>query len=133
MRYLVQMKGGMKMDKMRLDDMEFYGYHGVFPEENKLGQKFYVSLVLYLDLEEAGRNDDLTKTIDYADVYSRVKSIVEGKPVQLIETVAEQIASDLLSAYTALKELVVKVRKPHPPFAITFSGVTVELQRKRAE
>lgn len=122
----------MLMDKMIIDEMEFYGYHGVFPEENKLGQTFIVSLTLSLDLEEAGLTDDLTKTVDYAAVYDRVKSIVQGEPVKLIETVAQRIASDLLTVYTQIEEVAVKVRKPHPPFDITFSGVTVHLNRKRA-
>lgn len=119
------------MDKMHIDDMEFYGYHGVIPEENTLGQKFFVSLTLHLDLSQAGKHDDLSQTVDYADVHRRVKEIVEGQPVKLIEALAERIASDLLTAYTRVKEVIVKVRKPNPPFNITFSGVTVELKRKR--
>ncbi|MDF2720161.1 MAG: dihydroneopterin aldolase [Paenibacillus sp.] len=72
------------MDKMQLSRMQFYGYHGVFPEENKLGQRFYVDLALSLDLSEAGRTDDLDKTVNYAEVYERVKTIVEGRTFRLI-------------------------------------------------
>lgn len=120
------------MDKMQLSRMQFYGYHGVFPEENKLGQRFYVDLALSLDLSEAGRTDDLDKTVNYAEVYERVKNIVEGRTFRLIEALAENIASDVLHQYTNVNDVTVRVIKPHPPFDIHFDGVAVEINRKRA-
>lgn len=120
------------IDKMRLSRMQFYGYHGVFPEENKLGQRFYVDLELSLDLSKAGQTDDLEQTVNYAEVYERVKRIVEGKPFRLIEALAENVASDVLHQYTSVNDVTVRVVKPHPPFDIHFDGVTVEINRKRA-
>lgn len=119
------------MDKMTLRGMQFFGYHGFLPEENVLGQRFGVELELRLDLEEAAANDDLTKTVNYAELYGRVKAIVEGPPSKLIEALARRIASDLLDTYTIINEVTVRVTKPHPPFEIHFDGVTVELVRKR--
>ena len=80
------------MDYIHLNEMEFYGYHGALPEETKLGQRFRVTVSLATDLSEAGKTDDLDKTVNYAEVYSVCRSIVEGEPVKLIETVAEKIA-----------------------------------------
>ncbi|TMV44308.1 dihydroneopterin aldolase [Paenibacillus mesophilus] len=120
------------MDKMHLSRMQFYGYHGVFPEENKLGQRFCVDIVLSLDLSVAGRTDDLDKTVNYAEVYERVKQIVEGRTYRLIEALAENIASDVLHQYTSVNDVTVRVIKPNPPFDIHFDGVTVEINRKRA-
>ncbi|RAV09668.1 dihydroneopterin aldolase [Paenibacillus contaminans] len=120
------------MDKIVLTRMEFFGYHGVFAEENKLGQRYYVDVELFLPLEAAGINDDLEQTVNYADVFEIVKSIVEGKPFKLIEAVAERVASTLLQTYTSINEITVRVIKPHPPFAVIFEGVTVEIHRKRA-
>ncbi|MDF2721534.1 MAG: hypothetical protein K0Q59_1209 [Paenibacillus sp.] len=120
------------MDKMHLSRMQFYGYHGVFPEENKLGQRFYIDLVLSLDLSEAGQTDELDKTVNYAELYERVKRIVEGKPFRLLEALAENIASDVLDQYTIVNDVTVRVIKPHPPFDIHFDGVTIEIVRKRA-
>lgn len=122
----------MVIDKMRLTRMQFYGYHGVFPEENKLGQRFYVDLELSLDLSKAGQTDDLEQTVNYAEVYERVKRIVEGKTFRLIEALAENVASDVLHQYTNVNDVTVRVVKPHPPFDIQFDGVTVEINRKRA-
>ncbi len=120
------------MDKMLLDRMEFFGYHGVFPEENKLGQRFYVDLALYMDLKRAGETDDLNETVNYADVYAEVQAIVEQKTFKLIEALAEHIATVVLDTYTMINEIQVRVTKPHPPFNTHFQGVTVEINRKRA-
>ncbi|MNP36106.1 Dihydroneopterin aldolase [compost metagenome] len=119
------------MDKMVLHRMEYYGYHGVFPEERKLGQRYYIDLELEMDLREAGEQDDLTKTVNYAEIHEVVKDIVENKSFQLIEALGEVIASSLLDNYTSIYALTVKVTKPHPPFDIHFQGVTVELSRTR--
>lgn len=119
------------MDRMHIKGMKFYGYHGVFPEENKLGQQFYVDLDLSLDLSQAAETDDLTYTINYAELHALAKEIVEGKPFKLIEALAGHIASRLLEAYTRINEATVRVTKPHPPFDIHFDGVTIELSRKR--
>jgi dihydroneopterin aldolase len=119
------------MDKLLLERMEFYGYHGVHAEENKLGQQFIADVELYLDLSAAGRSDELDRTINYALVYEQVREIVEGKPFRLIEALAEHIASALLAAYSPLQQVKVRVTKPNPPFPIHFRGVTVEIMRKR--
>ena len=119
------------MDKMELKGMRFFGYHGVIPEENRLGQQFYVDVVLYLDLTVAGRTDDLEATVNYAEVYGEVKKIVEGPPFKLIEALTEHIAQMILATYTKVSETVVRVTKPHPPFDVHFDGVTTEIRRKR--
>lgn len=121
------------MDKMIVRGMRFFGYHGVIPEENRLGQQFMVDVELALELEEAAAADDLAKTVNYADLHARVKRIVEGPPCKLIEALARRIATDLLDTYTNINEVLVRVTKPHPPFDIHFDGVTVELRRKREQ
>lgn len=119
------------MDKMVLRGMEYYGYHGVFEEERKLGQRFYVDLELELDLRQAGVSDDFSRTVNYAEVHELVKKIVEGQSFKLIEALAERIASSVLDTYTMVDALTVHVTKPHPPFDIHFEGVTVQIHRSR--
>jgi dihydroneopterin aldolase len=121
------------MDKMTLKGMQFFGYHGVIPEENKLGQRFYVELELCMDLQAAAESDDLALTVNYAELHALTKSVAEGSPFQLIEALAGHIASRVLDNYTIINEVTVRVTKPHPPFDIHFDGVTVELRRKRDE
>ncbi|MFI2858921.1 dihydroneopterin aldolase [Paenibacillus sp. JSM ZJ436] len=119
------------MDKMSLRKMEYYAYVGVFEEERKLGQRYYVDLELELDLKEAGLRDDLTLTVNYAEVHELLLSVMKNKQFQLIEALAEYIATEMLRTYTSIVALTVKVTKPHPPFDIHFEGVTVELHRTR--
>ncbi|WP_338553861.1 dihydroneopterin aldolase [Paenibacillus sp. KS-LC4] len=119
------------MDRMLVKGMQFYGYHGVFAEENRLGQKFGVDLELLLDLDKAATLDDLEATVNYAELHALTKKIVEGTPFKLIEALAGSIATQLLAAYTMINEVTVRVTKPNPPFDIHFDGVTVELRRKR--
>ena len=120
------------MDRIKLNGMRFFGYHGVFPEENKLGQAFYVDLTLSLDLREAGIHDDLERTVNYASVYNHTKLIVERKAFKLIEALAEHIASSVLDTYTIVSEVQVCVTKPHPPFDVHFDGVVVDIVRRRS-
>ncbi|QMV42276.1 dihydroneopterin aldolase [Cohnella cholangitidis] len=119
------------MDRMQLKRMVFYGYHGVYPEENRLGQKYFIDLDMRMDLSRAARSDDVNDTVNYADIHALVKGIVEGPPVKLIETLTENIASAVLGTYTSIIKATVSVTKPNPPFDITFDGVTVELRRQR--
>lgn len=120
-----------RTDRIHLERMEFFAYHGVLPEENRLGQRFYVDVILELDLRPAGESDRLELTVNYADVYEKLKKIVEKERYKLIEALAERIASALLDAYTIVNAVTVRVVKPHPPFDIRFSGVAVEIYRKR--
>ena len=120
------------MDVIRLSRMQFYGRHGVFPEERRLGQRIVVSLALKLDLAEAGRTDDLAQTVDYAEVYRLVQGAVEGERHRLLEALAERIATRILDAYDTIQEVTVTVAKPHPPFPAVFDGVEVELTRSRS-
>jgi 7,8-dihydroneopterin aldolase/epimerase/oxygenase len=99
------------VDTIFLERMQFYGYHGVNPEERTLGQRFVVDVELSTSLKAAGRSDDLEDTINYSAVYKRVRAIVEGPPRSLIEAVAEEIAVTLLNEYPATR-VAVAVRKP---------------------
>ncbi|AJH79971.1 dihydroneopterin aldolase [Heyndrickxia coagulans] len=119
------------MDKIYIHDMEFYGYHGVLPEENKLGQRFRVSIVLGLDLKWAGETDRLEETVSYADVYACVEKIVEGQPFKLLEAVAEKLAASILALYEKVAEVTVKVTKPDPPIPGHYKSVAVEITRRR--
>ncbi|MBC1539985.1 dihydroneopterin aldolase [Listeria seeligeri] len=121
------------MDKIYLNELAFYGYHGVLSEENKLGQKFIISLVLGLSTKKAGISDNVNDTVSYADVYETVKEIAEGKPFKLIEALAEKIATEVLVNYPLLNEVTIKLIKPNPPIPGHYHSVAVEIERKRSE
>lgn len=119
------------MDKIYVNKMEFYGYHGVFPEETRLGQRFIVDLMVEVDLKRAGESDDLTHSVNYGELYELCKGIVEGKPFKLVEGVAEKIAKDCLSRFTLASSCTVKVIKPDPPIPGHYESVAIEITRSR--
>lgn len=113
--------------------MQFYGYHGLFPEENKLGQRFNVDVVLFVDLQKAGQTDEMNDSIHYGHAFELVKAIVEGKAKNLIEAVAEDIATGLLEAFDLLIACTIKVTKPDPPIPGHYQSVAVEIHRERVK
>lgn len=119
------------MDKIILKRMQFYGYHGLFSEENTLGQRFQVDVTLYTSLKKAGWSDNMHDSIDYGEAFEKIKGIVEGNPRNLIEAVAEDIAAVLLAHFTMLQACTVQVIKPDPPIPGHYESVAVEIYRER--
>lgn len=118
------------MDKIYINNLEFIGFHGVFPEEKKLGQKFLVSLELTVDTREAGKTGDLTKSVHYGLVAQDVEKLFLEKSIDLIETCAENIAEMVLKKYELVKEIKVVVKKPWAPLQMHFENVAIEITRK---
>lgn len=117
------------MDFIHLNDMEFYGYHGVFSEETKLGQRFRLTVSLAVDLKKAGQTDGLEHTVHYGEVYEVCRSIVEGTPKKLVEAVAEEVASRILAEFLLVKGIRVQLVKPDPPIPGHYKSVAIELAR----
>ncbi|MGN0345331.1 MAG: 2-amino-4-hydroxy-6-hydroxymethyldihydropteridine diphosphokinase [Lachnospiraceae bacterium] len=117
------------MDKIEIEKLTVFGNHGVYPEENVLGQKFLVSLVLHADTRKAGLTDDLECSINYGDVSRYVKQFFEENTFKLLERVAEKLAESLLLRYSLLEEVDVKIEKPWAPITIPVESVGVEISR----
>ena len=114
------------MGTIILKKMEFYAYHGCFAEEQLTGTKFRIDLQLVTDTEEAERNDDLHKTIDYQKVYNIVKSQMEIKS-KLLENVARRIMDELLKQFPEIKNAEIIISKLHPPLGGKISRVMFKL------
>jgi dihydroneopterin aldolase len=125
-------KGLITGDSIHLSRIGIFAYHGVYEEEGRLGQRFYISLSLGLDLGPAGRADDLNLTVSYADIATRVQEIAVGQRYQIIEALGEAIAQDLLATYPQLREVVVEVEKPHAAVMAILETLSVTIHRKRA-
>ncbi len=110
--------------------MRFYAYHGVLAEEREQGQEFVVDVTLESDLHEAGQDDDLAKTVDYRDVYTQTREVMEGPPRRLLESLAESIAGRLL-ALDRVQRVTVSVRKPRVRLSgpLDYSEVVVRRNR----
>lgn len=117
------------MDKIHIKNLEVYAKHGVFPEENVLGQKFLISAVLYTDTREAGRTDDLTKSIHYGEVSHFIKRFMEEHTYQLLETVVEKMAEALLLQTKGLEAVELELKKPWAPIGLPLETVSVEISR----
>jgi dihydroneopterin aldolase len=124
----------MESDKIALEGMQFFGYHGTRPEENTLGQRFAVDVVLHLDLRAAGEADDLAATVDYSEVHRAARAIVEGPPLKLTEAVAERIAAAVLADHPLVQAVTVRVQKPNVRLDDTvLAGSAVTITRRRAQ
>ncbi len=119
------------MDKIIMKDLSFYAYHGVLKEENTLGQKYFVDLEIICDLEKPSKTDEVTDTINYADIYQIVKKVVLENEFKLIERLAEEIAKKILSYDKKILEVGVTIRKPEAPIDGIFDYVGVEIWRKQ--
>lgn len=119
------------MDKIVISGIRAKGFHGVLPEERKAGQSFTVDCELFLNLNPAIKSDDLTKTIDYAEVALVVREIVEGPPFNLIEALAGKIGDALIKRYRKIQRVIVTVHKPEAPIPADFLDVAVVIERKR--
>ena len=117
-------------DRVALRGLRARGRHGCLPAERELGQEFVVDVVLGLDMRPAAAQDDLSRTVDYGTLAGRLVSLIEGPPVNLIETLAERLAADCLD-HENVEEVEVTVHKPSAPIPYPFADVTVTIHRSR--
>lgn len=118
-----------KIDKIHIKNLEIFANHGVFPEENRLGQKFVVSLTLYLNTRTAGKTDDLKESVNYGEVSSFVTTYMKEHTFQLIEGAAEHLAEELLLRYPLLEGVTLELQKPWAPVGLPLETVSVEITR----
>ena len=118
-------------DRIVLHRIAIYAYHGVLAEEERIGQRFYVSLDCCLDLREVGLTDSLQKGVSYADLAEVATEIATKRRFRTIEALAETIARDLLSSFPRLEAVTVRVDKPGAPVPAILDGISVEITRRR--
>ena len=116
------------MGVLRISRIRLYGYHGVLPEEREEGGAFEVDIELSWDMSEAIASDRLEDTVDYREVVEKVREVVAGPPVGLLEHLAGRILSTIREGFPLLGGIVVRVRKPEPPVPEVVGGVEVELR-----
>jgi dihydroneopterin aldolase len=117
-------------DHIALRGLVVRGYHGVFEHERSNGQDFVVDVDLEIDTTVAARSDELGDTVDYGAVAAAVAAVVSGEPVNLLETLAQRIASTCLVDGRVIS-VEVSVHKPQAPIPLTFGDVAVTIVRSR--
>ncbi len=120
-------------DRVVLAGMAFQARHGAHDWEKVEAQRFEVDVELALDVQPAGLDDDLTRTVDYGSVYHIVRQVVESTTFNLIEALAEAIAHEVLGANERVDEVVVRVRKPDVRLdgPLAYAGVEIRRIRER--
>ena len=118
------------MDKIEIKELEIFANHGVFPEENVLGQKFVISATLYTSTRTAGLTDDLTASIHYGEVSQMITRFVQEHTYKLLETVVENLARMLLLTLPSLQKVTLKIEKPWAPVGLPLKTVSVEITRE---
>ena len=114
-------------DRILLTGVRGFGHHGVLDFERRDGQEFLVDAVI--DLAASATGDDLATTLNYADAAQAIHDVIIGEPVDLIETLAEQIAARLLALGAA--RVVITVHKPSAPIPVPFGDVALRIERSR--
>ena len=112
--------------RLILSGLTAYGYHGNNPAERKLGQTFTADLEVMLDTQRAAASDHLDDTVSYPVLEKLAREIIEGKPANLLETVAERIAAAILKQ-PQVSQVTVRVSK-RPPLA-NLEAFSVEVTR----
>lgn len=117
------------MDQIKIENLEVYAYHGVFPEEKEKGQKFYINATLESDLRKAGRTDDLTASTHYGEVALLLHEKMTEKSYDLIERAAEVCAEAVLLQFPLIRSITLELRKPEAPIPLPFESVSVVIRR----
>ena len=105
----------MSLDKIILNEMQFFGYHGVSVEEKKFGSQFVIHLELYLDLYIPSSTDAISDTVDYSQVFEVVRSVIEGNSQNLVETLCNNIGMKIILRFPLVEAVTVRVSKQNPP------------------
>lgn len=118
-------------DRIILRDLGFYGFHGLFAEEERLGQRFFVDLECGVDLTAPGETDAIGHTVSYADIYDVVKATFETKRTKLIEALGQNIITALFERFGDINWIIIRIRKPEAPIAMVRGEAAIELHRVR--
>ena len=114
------------MAKIHLTDMRFYAYHGCFEEERAVGTHFSVDCTLETDCREAAKQDDLSQTVNYQEVYLLIADEMK-QPASILEHVAYRIIKRLHSQFPKVERVGVAIRKLCPPLGGKIGAVSVEI------
>lgn len=119
------------MDKICIRRLEVFAFHGVYEEEKRLGQKFYVTAELYLDTRRAGLSDDLRLSVNYGEVCKLLTAVMQSEKWNLIETAAERMTACILEQYGLVQKVILELEKPGAPVPYPIETVLVHIERSR--
>ena len=122
------------MDQLRIKDLEVYAYHGVFPAEKELGQRFVLDLWVDYEMTRAARTGDLDASIHYGILAEQLTEWMQAEKIDLIETVAFQLVQKIFESYAFVEKVRLELKRPWAPVPLPLAtcSVTIEREKKRA-
>ncbi len=120
----------MDFDRIHIEDLTVFANHGVLPEETKLGQKFLLSLTLYLPAGTAGARDELDDSVDYGAVCAFATAYTKEHPRKTIEAASEDLAAALLDQWPKLAGVGLTLKKPWAPVGLPLETVSFQITRR---
>lgn len=117
------------MDQIRIKNLRIFAYHGVYEQEKEQGQNFIVNAVLHVDMEKAGRSDDIADAVDYGAVCLFIDEYMRENRFDLLEAVAEHVTKELLFTFPAIRLMEMEIEKPNAPIPLRFDSVSVKITR----
>ena len=117
-------------NKIFLEGLRIYAYHGVIEQERKVGAYFLIDLEVETNFSSAMQSDVLSGTINYADLYDIVKREM-AIPSRLIEQVAGRIVNAILVEHSAVQSIRIKIIKENPPIGADCRGAGIEIFYKQ--
>lgn len=121
------------MDKITLKNLELFGYHGYYAEENRLGQRFRITLEALCDLGTAGKSGELDDSVNYVDIYDTLKEVFHGKAYKLLEELSQDIAEACLQRFPIIREITLEIMKPEIAVPVTCDYFSITRTYKREE
>ncbi len=118
------------MHTISLEGLEFFAYHGVFPEENKIGNKYRIDITLTLDLSHAAASDALENTVDYGKLYKLIEENMK-RSSKLLEHIGGRIVRETFATFEEVDRVAVSVYKFNPPIGGTSTWAKVCLDEAR--
>ncbi|WP_314453941.1 dihydroneopterin aldolase [uncultured Microbacterium sp.] len=119
------------VDHITLTGVRAFGHHGVYADEKREGQEFVVDAALALSLRRAAETDDVVDTVHYGELAERLVAVVAGEPVDLLETLAQRLADEVLRD-ERVDRVTITVHKPQAPIPVPFGDVAVTITRGRS-
>lgn len=117
------------MDEIHIRGLDVFAHHGVFPEENRLGQHFIVNAVLYTNTRRAGLTDTLEQTTNYGEVCQEITLFLQERAWKLLEAAVEHTAQHILCKFPLLSAVDLELEKPQAPIGLPFDTVSVKIHR----
>lgn len=114
---------------IEINNLEVYAYHGVFSQEQKNGQRFYLSAKMYIDMSVSRKSDDLKDSADYGAVCQLMTKLMNKKTFKLIEAAAGYVAEETLLAFPDIQSIDLKLSKPDAPVGLPFDDISVNISK----